>query len=323
MVSDVVSRSAAEWENILVSFLAQKNLTKKPLTMLRDNIVAIERLYRLYGVAQRQSLIRVRPTHRDEDANADADGGGPRIAEKLDRFSADIIVSRLTRRSDILTPFFILLDHLDQVDEDGITAITRMLGRFISDAKGLSRLWRLPFFYVIEVFVISPSRGYHWIHAEVPVCALRFCDGVCWRDDPPPRVGSTATPSNACGRVNRDLLLLLLSDSAREGLGLLVATLQSRIIPATFSLGCLGGRHRTTTRNLSYLIGVTPIRSVTNQSCTPRGDLNSPISSSFSSCSTATRSELNSVLSNSVSEETLPVQSETSDPEGATASLED
>jgi hypothetical protein len=150
MVCDVVSHCAGDWENVLIAFLAQKNLTKKSFSMLRDNIVAIERLYKLYRVAQSQSLVRVRATPRDEDANPDADGPGSRINEKFDIFNADFIVTRLTKKADILTPFFILLDHIDHVDDEGICAIARMLDRFTSKVEGMARLWRLPFFYVIN-----------------------------------------------------------------------------------------------------------------------------------------------------------------------------
>jgi hypothetical protein len=65
-------------------------------------------------------------------------------------FDADIIIARLTKRIDILTPFFILLDHIDQVDDEGIAAMSKMLERFASRRQGLARLFRLPFLYVIN-----------------------------------------------------------------------------------------------------------------------------------------------------------------------------
>jgi hypothetical protein len=182
VASDVVSHTAAEWERILITFLAQKNLTKKPLSMTRDNIVAIERLYKLYSVARENNLVRVRVTQRDEDANPETDGHVDRIEEKLDMFDADIIIARLTKRVDILTPFFILLDHIDQVDDEVIAAMSKMLARFASRRQGLARLFRLPFLYVInklwqdKTFVRRKSEALDQLNEVFATIVNKLCE---------------------------------------------------------------------------------------------------------------------------------------------------
>ena len=144
---DVVSKSAAVIEDVLVQFLAQKNLTKKPLAMLRDNVVAIERLFQLYAVAEKHELVRVKYTARDEEADDVLDD---RISEKLDNFTSDLIIDRLAKRQDILTPFFVLLEHFDQLDDDALVSITKILEMFTKRRRGLAHLFKLPFFFVIN-----------------------------------------------------------------------------------------------------------------------------------------------------------------------------
>ena len=143
----VVSKSAATIEDVLVGFLAQKNLTKKPLAMLRDNIVAVERLFELYIVAEKHQLVRVKATARDEEA---ADVDDDRISEKLDSFTSDMIIDRLSKRQNILTPFFILLEHIDQVDDDALECVTKILEMFSKRRRGLAHLFRLPYLFVIN-----------------------------------------------------------------------------------------------------------------------------------------------------------------------------
>ena len=144
---DVVSKSAATIEDVLVGFLAQKNLTKKPLSMLRDNIVAVERLFELYIVAEKHQLVRVKATARDEEAGDVIDD---RISEKLDSFTSDLIIDRLAKRQNILTPFFILLEHIDQVDDDALECVTKILEMFSKRRRGLAHLFRLPYLFVIN-----------------------------------------------------------------------------------------------------------------------------------------------------------------------------
>ncbi len=149
-VCGVVSRSASIIEDILVSFLTQKNLTKKPLSTLRDNIIAIERLYALYGLAEEHELVRVRYLSRDEDTRSTDEVMADRIEEKRDSFDADMVIDRLCRRQNVLTPFFILLDHFDQIDDEVVIAMTRILKKFVSRRAGLAHLFKLPFLYVIN-----------------------------------------------------------------------------------------------------------------------------------------------------------------------------
>lgn len=146
---EVVSRYAADFENFLVSFLCEKNLTKKSINVLKDNIIALEQLYKLYSVAEKEKLVRYKLSRRDEDADPD-DPQADRIEEDISAFNSDIIVNKLARRQGVLKPFFIILSSPDDLDEEIVEAMTAMLKRFLSTQQGLAHLYCLPYFYTIN-----------------------------------------------------------------------------------------------------------------------------------------------------------------------------
>ncbi|OHT09654.1 hypothetical protein TRFO_21372 [Tritrichomonas foetus] len=143
-----VSKHAAEIENFLVTLLCQKNLTKKPISMLKDNIIALEQLYKVYQVAEQNKLVRYKLSRRDEDADPD-DPDGDRIEENISAFNSDQIVGKLARRIGVLKPFFIVLSNYDSLDDEIVEAMTKMLKRFSMKPMGLAHLFSLPYFYVI------------------------------------------------------------------------------------------------------------------------------------------------------------------------------
>ena len=144
----VVSRYAADLENFLITLLSQKNLSKKTITMLKDNIIALEELYKLYEIAERNKLVRIKQSRRDEDADPD-DQANDRIEEDISNFNSDVIVSRLSRRANVLKPFFIILSNYENLDDEIADAMTKMLRRFTKKNNGLAHLFNLPYFYVI------------------------------------------------------------------------------------------------------------------------------------------------------------------------------
>jgi len=146
---EAVSDFSSDIENILITILCQKTKSKTPLSMLKNSIVALERLYRMYSIAQDRRLVKKKVSRVEDEATATSAAYETNV-ETFSLFSSDMIISRLSRRQDVLIPFFTLLRNYETLGYEEIRALTLMFRRFCNHPNGLAHLFNLPYIYTIH-----------------------------------------------------------------------------------------------------------------------------------------------------------------------------
>ena len=146
--SESVTNFSSEIENILILFLCKKTKSNTSLSMLKTNVIALERLYHLYSAAEEKKLFRKKSIRIEEDSTSNLSTQDNNF-DTYSLFSSEMIISRLIHKQDVLIPFFILLKNYEMLNNEEINALTTMLRRFTDNRIGLAHLFKLPFIYTI------------------------------------------------------------------------------------------------------------------------------------------------------------------------------
>ena len=149
IAKNTVSEYAKDFENFMVTLLCNKLKSKATLNMIQDTIVALDRLYRLYAVAEDERLSRRRSQPDDLSTNETMEEVNDMFATYED-FNAEMIIVRLVRRTGVLVPFFQCIKNYEKLNDEELSAITTMLNRFINYRIGLAHVFKLPYFIIID-----------------------------------------------------------------------------------------------------------------------------------------------------------------------------
>ena len=149
LAKDAVSEHAKDIENYMVTLLCNKLKTKATMNMIQDTIVALEKLYKLYAVAEDENLSRRKTAPEDITTEPELEVLNDIFATYED-FNAEMIIERLVKRSNVLIPFFQCIKIYDKLNTEELNAITTMLTRFIKYRMGLAHIFKLPYFIIID-----------------------------------------------------------------------------------------------------------------------------------------------------------------------------
>lgn len=142
----VITDSASDIENFMITLLATKLNSKATVYMLQDAIVSLERLFQLYKAAESERMMK-KQTYGDSTSTVDE---FDEIFVDYESFDAEEIIKRLTRKSGVLNPFFTCIEGWQRCDDEEIMAIARMVKRFVNHRNGLAHLFKLPYFIIIN-----------------------------------------------------------------------------------------------------------------------------------------------------------------------------
>ena len=157
LAKDAVSEHAKDIENYMVTLLCNKLKTKATMNMIQDTIVALEKLYKLYAVAEDEKISRRRTTQEDVTTEPELDIFSDIFATYED-INAEMIIERLVKRSNVLIPFFQCIKIYDKLNSEELNAITTMLTRFIKYRMGLAHIFKLPYFIIIDHLLNEDKR---------------------------------------------------------------------------------------------------------------------------------------------------------------------
>lgn len=142
----IVTESATDIEDFLITVLSKKLKSNSPVYMLQDAIISLERLLQLYKVAETEKMVRKR-TYGDSTSTADE---FDEIFVDYEAFDAEAIIKRLTRRTNVLDPYFTCIENWRKCNQEELGSIAKMLKRFVFKRSGLSHLFKLTYFIIIN-----------------------------------------------------------------------------------------------------------------------------------------------------------------------------